>query len=536
METNKLIVDKLLNLKEKVKKVLEELNNIFDTPIIHKLVILSYFSQNNLFIEKKEDDPWGSQFFAIYNNIFENSKPFSIKFNDQVLFDDFMGTIIKKELENGNYNLNTIGFIPSSNFVFMESPSRSNSIIMNDVVDLINTNKFLNNNSYEKTSNYLKIIYDDPIWFDRNITSPSFKCFLDKPIDFKKFNFPGYTNSIIKNKFMFSDISFVQSLIDNVEIPEDIEDILKEFNKKINEINDYRNKKIILSDYIDDIRRIIKISSILNGRMIPNITDCFFIQHLISFDLESQNLVLNIFNTTSSRYEYDIKYEDNDIIFYYNNLINLIKSEIIEKSKNSIHIKNKIFRNSVGEFYMYTTDQDQKFFIRKVVLDEVLNGKNLKSMYTVRYSTMDEFLENKFENNKMELYLESINAFTYMNNKKVLLMPTTEEIKVDEYNNKNITEDSIKQIKKSSIILVQKIDYHISKLSKLLKINFNNLHSINPLILTDDMDFYKKPINTAISKLHYLRSSINEIFANLKLFVKDNKFEKMNNYTKMILL
>lgn len=536
MKTNKLIAEKLIEIKNKVTKIIDELTNLVNTPNIHKLVILSYFAQFNLYVEKKSESPWAIQFFNIYNNIFENSKPFSIKFNEQTLFDDFMGSVVKSELNKGNYHLNTTGFLPSSNFVFMENPSKSNNIIANDVIDLLNNNRYLNNNNYEKTSNYIKIIYDEYPWFEKNINSPSFKYFLDINIDFENFTFPGFTNSLINTKFLFSDISFVQSLVESIEIPDDIEAILKEFNAKLNEINDYSDKKIILSDHIEDIKKVIKICAILNGRLTPNITDCFFIHHLISYDINSQNLVANTFNTTSSRYEYDIQYEDNDIIFYYNNLIKLIKSEVIEKSKNSVQIRNKTFKNSVGEYYMYSTNNDDKFFIRKIVIDEILNNKNLRQMYTVRYSTLQEFLNNDFETKKIDFYLESINAFTYINNKKIALTPTTEEIKIDKYNNKNISEVAIKEIKKSSIILVQKIDYHISKLTKLLKINFNNLHSINPLILSNDMEFYKKPINAAISKLYYIRSSINEIFANLKLFVKDNNFDKMNNFTKMILL
>lgn len=537
METKKIIADKLLKIKSNVKELILELNNIVDNPILHKLVVISYFSQINLFIEKSNFDFDINQAFGIYNNLFENSKPFTIKFTNATMSDEFIGTLVKKELDNGNYNINTLGFAPSSNFVLLEDVSKSNPIIKSDLIDLISYNRYLNNNSYEKTNNYLKIIYDNKEWFIDNINQPFFKMFNSDDSTIKIFNFKGVTKTDLSNKFLFSDISFINNLVNNVEIPNEIDSILQEFYRKIDEINFYRSEKIILRDLDGIIKKIIKVSSLLNGRLEPNITDCFFIHHLASSSYETQKILLDTFNLVSSKYEYDIQFEESDIIYYYNNLIKLIKSEIIEKSKNSISLINKVFKNDVGEYYVYTSlDDEKKFFIRKIVLDEILNGKNLKEMYTIRYATFEEFIDSRLENNKINFYLESINAFTYQNNKKIYLVPTTEEKKVEKFNNKNIMEDSIKEIKKSSIILVQKIDYHISKLNELLNLDLNRLFEINPLILSENMDFYKKPITSAISKLYFLRSSINEIFANLKLFVKDNNFEKMNNFTKMILL
>ena len=347
----------------------------------------------------------------------------------------------------------------------------------------------------------------------------------------------------IKNKFLLSDITAVNKLIEHVEIPLEVENILEQFEKRLKSERKLFKKEISLMANKDLVFKIIKICTVLNGRLESNITDCFFIHNLLSYDKYSEKIISNLFNDVSSRIEYDIKYESDDIIRSYGNLISSIKEELILKSFNSKVISNKVYENVNGKYYLYSfqsvNDKETKMFLPKDIVDDIFVKANFNEIVPINAITFDQFLNTEKIGHTLFFLFNNENV-TYIvdstTGQKTEIFPSLIENNVNKISNKNINHDSLKEIKKYAIVLVNKIEICLKDLEQQVKLDFNSLLKINPLILTDDMDFYKKPIIFAISKLKFLKSSINEIFANLKLFVQDNNFEKMNNFTKMFLL
>ncbi len=541
INNEELVTQKLIELKNKTTNILQELCDVYDCPNLYKLAILSAFSGTNLFVEKTEKSNH-FQGLNLLNEIFENSRPFALRFTERTFSENFLGVVNKSKLTSGEYSLKTIGFAPSSTFVLLEDISNCNKFLINNVNDFVNKKRFLNNNKYEPINSILNVIYDSIDVSSTFIKDIHFSMFED-PENFDEYMFNGFSSTKIKNKFLMSDITAVLQISNQVVIPLEIENILEQFQKKLELDSGLFKKEVSFENNKNLIYKIIKICAVLNGRLEVNITDCFFIHNLITYDKFSEKIVSNIFNDVSSRIEYDIKYDSDEIIRSYENLIASIKEELILKSYNSKVISNKVYENTQHKYYLYSftskNKKESKIFLPKEIVDNVYVKANFGELVPINSLTFEEFLSNKkgghtlfflFENNNTTFIVDSVTGA------RTEIFPSLVENAINKIDNKNINHDSLKEIKKYAIVLVNKIDSCLVDLNEQLKLDFNNLLKINPLILSNNMDFYKKPIINAISKLKFLKNSINEIFANLKLFVQDNSFEKMSSLTKMFLL
>ncbi len=542
INNHEIIVQKLAELKLKTTELIKELCKVYNYPNLYKLAILSSFSNTNLYVEKTNRRNH-FEGLNLLNKLFENSRPFYIKFNEKTFSENFLGIIDKSKLSTGEYSLKTIGFAPSSNFVFMEDVSKCNKYLINNVDEFVNKRRFTNNNKYEDICSVLNVIYDDISLNDSFFETIHFNLFEDHE-NFTEYMFNGFsTIGKIKNKYLLSDISAVNKLVEHVKIPLEVENILEEFEKRLSKERKLFKKEISLNPHKKIIYKVMKICAILNGRLEVNITDCFFIHNLLAYDKFSEKIISNLFNDVSSRIEYEIKYDSEEIIRSYGNLISSIKEELILKSFNSKVISNKVYENLNGKYYLYSFqsahDKESKMFLPKEVVDDVFVKTYFGEIIPINAITFDQFLNaDKIGHTLFFMFNNENNTFIVdsVSGEKKEIFPSLIENNVNKISNKNINHDSLKEIKKYAIVLVNKIDICLQDLEEQVNLDFNSLLRINPLILTEDMDFYKKPIIFAISKLKFLKSSINEIFANLKLFVQDNNFDKMNNFTKMFLL
>ena len=308
-----------------------------------------------------------------------------------------------------------------------------------------------------------------------------------------------------------------ENTINILKINYNEEEIIKEFNEKKLNYNNYYNIKIndynLLLNFINDY--IIFDDYLLNEIIKKICNDINNIKYIMN--ICCKNIIINISNNYINDYINDNKQ------IYYKNIILQLYGDNIKYKKSSIKIneikcKNFIsteyincyrfwcnnFINYNKPLYIYEFNIYHKFINYYNIIDDINNINNIKHIINCNYYNNDLRniidLINNYKISSLFIYKDNTNIISNNNIKNIII------------NNKNI----------QTIILQSNIKNLL--LDKNIFINFNNytIENININFTLDILNFN----NYSIEYLNKL--NINEIYYNDLKFIKQLDYNKIN--------
>ncbi len=555
---DKKIIEKLGILKFKTRKIINEISkNQVNNENIAKLSILSAFIKKPFYIysgSKKLD----KYIFHCITNIFSDGKPFHIDIDDKTTIDDVLGPVDEKSISEGKYLRKIIGFLTASDTCLLSNALDGNKYLKNVILDFMLQSTYMNNGSLVHLDVPLKVMtgkFNRPTdETSKHIWNAVFlKYFINSTsdaVDVQRGSIEDVLNYELnlldEEKYRLDDIEFVRGLVNNIDFDEVSKEFISLLKEKISNFNDAKSitKKYGIDQISNnkqiwnDIDYLLRISAILNGRTIVDITDCFVIEHILWNQPIHANVVSKFINEVSSNFEYGFYSQYQLTKEKYNGFIKFIKENVLLDLDYEKIVDKKVFINNLGKYYFFSSDDYAHSFFININDIDMINGSvgliNTLSL-SIKIYSKEDFVNNKYNEKRLFLNYDGSDYFIYKNNdvnqEKIKIFPDLIEVDSNKVSSIRVSDELMGEINNWMKSIVFDLHHDIKELSDLLQKDFSQLTKVNIFICDRKMDFYKQTIRDTLNKLNRIRESVQLISSNLKLLSKGMYNGKLDNLT-----
>lgn len=477
-------------------------------------------------------------------SIFKNATSFEVLMNRYSTPDEIFGPIDITELKQGKYLRKTEGYLPDVNIGFLDEIWKASSSIQNALLMIINEKLFINDGRPVKCDLALIIAASnelpernrglEALW-DRFIIR------LDmKPIQSEEKFLDLFTNAEnLLDKESLSeeerfDLSILKRVAKNsqyVEIPKNVQAFVTLLRKKIVDFNNAvleKNPEANDFDliYVSDrkwkkIGGLLRTSAFVNGRMYVDITDCFILENVLWNNPTQIPAIKEMIEQCASAIEYGVSGRYAYAVDSFNKIRETIIDNIaIHEVKTDVVIK--AYRNKDDLYYYFMDAEKNKYFFKKVDIDNIPKNENFEVMdWMLNYCTAEEFKASSSPINKALVKYDGTNFYVYRDNdengEKIKIYTNFEEKEVDHYRLVRPTIEFIKDIKNTATALINKITVDVESLKSLKNRNFENMHASNLFVENKNLGFLKESIINSISALEDIIDKIKDMFVYVKL-------------------
>lgn len=359
-------------IKNRIERILNSLNkNIYEREEVMSISLLSALADQNIFLY----GPPGTAKSLIsrrLSKVFETKDYFEYLMQKFSTPEEVFGPISLSELKKDKYVRKTDGYLPSSEFAFLDEIWKSSPAILNTLLTLINEKKFKNGNEIKEVP--LKVLISAS-----NETPPSgqglealydrFTTRLYVPPMEEKNNF----ELLLQNGGSSDDVNISNDLliknkewnkwkqeIQNVKISQEVFNIVNSIRLEFEKLN----KKKGFDIYVSDRRwqkalTLVKAGAFFCDRSETNIVDALLLSHTLWTTKENHNEVIKVvegavresgFETGYSLKSLDdekekLEQEINKELFYNSDVYDTVKLD-----GNTLYFKvDKIVEKGYGE-------------------------------------------------------------------------------------------------------------------------------------------------------------------------------------------
>jgi MoxR-like ATPase len=368
-------------LKQRMKDILKALNeNIHEREEVFAVSLLSALADQNIFLY----GPPGTAKSLISRRlakVFKSKNYFEYLMQKFSTPEEVFGPISLTELKKDNYVRKTDGYLPTTEFAFLDEIWKSSPAILNTLLTALNEKKFRNGNQLLNLP--LKVVVSAS-----NETPPKgqglealYDRFLTRlyvpPMENKN-NF----EILLQSGGTSDDINIDENLLitnDEWEQWKKESNDVKLSKETLNIINDVRlrieekNRSKELDVYVSDRRwqkasTLLKVSAYFCDREETNIIDCLLLSHCLWSTKDNKNEIINIvedavrnsgFDTEHNLIDFDL--EKNDLEYEINEELlhstDVYKTERLIDGNKYFKITNKYKENSKSITYLLSFDK-----------------------------------------------------------------------------------------------------------------------------------------------------------------------------------
>jgi len=388
-------------VKQRIQKLLKELNTgIYEKEEVMALSLLSAVAGESIFLLGAPGVA-KSLIARRLKYAFERGKAFEYLMNRFSTPDEIFGPVSIKELkERDKYERVVKDYLPAADVVFLDEIWKAGSSIQNSLLTVINEKKYRNGaqeidipmKALISASNELpdkdKKKELEALW-DRFLIrlevegikeKSNFNLMISEKLD-------SYKDTVSADvKITSKDFVEWSEVIDKIEIPENVFNVIDVIRKKIQLHNDKevnKDNQIYISDRRwRKIVRLLRTSAFLNDRKAVDLMDCFLIKDCLWNEDTQIETVKKIVNDSIEQYGYKLQFD-----------LKSLKDELhefqegIEKETQIIYPREEDLADPISGYYElenYPATNDK--FISKVNYEQLTSKEQDVTLYS-RHST-----------------------------------------------------------------------------------------------------------------------------------------------------
>jgi len=310
-----------MQVKEKIKKLLEELNKgVYERENELKLALLSSVAGESIFLL----GPPGVAKSLVARKLkfaYKDAKVFEYLMSRFSTPDEIFGPVSISKLKNEDkYERIVDKYLPSSDVVFLDEIWKAGPSIQNSLLTVINEKIFRNGGEEIKVSMKALISASNELPAKDQGLEALWDRFLVRLVvngieDNEKFNkmisekLNAYVDSVEANdKITDDEYKKWSEEIDDIIVPENVLNVIHYIRSYINEYNekqkDEENKIYVSDRRWRKIMRLLRTSAFLNDRTEVDLMDCFLIRHCIWNEESQQDSVYQFVRDAIEKYGY----------------------------------------------------------------------------------------------------------------------------------------------------------------------------------------------------------------------------------------